>query len=159
MENENQNKDIKKINASNEEIETTKAMVDEIYNTHKESESFYKRSYCDELIYTEGVKDFQEKLGACWVVDLIISYIPTVFQTSLKEDDGFFVTTISVDEKNRAEFEIFREGYVNNRYDEHICVVRKSLGHTGLIHYDYKFYLIMTNTQPAQYTLLLPGEY
>jgi len=134
-------------------------LVDEIYSAHTGSECFYKRNYCDELIYTEGIKDFQERLKAYWVVDLIISYIPTVFQTSLKEDDGFFVVTISTDKKNRAKFEIFREGYVNNQYDKHICVVRKSFSFVDLIHYDYKFYLIMTNTQPAQYTLLLPGEY
>ncbi len=146
-------------NKSIQDIKITKSLVDKIYSTNTGSEIFYKRNYCDELIYTEGVMDFQKKLNTYWVIDLIISYLPTVIKTSIKEDDGFFVVEIRVDKKNSGVFEIFREGFKNGKYDEHICVVRQRLNKVDLIPYNYKFYLIMTNLKPVQYTLLLPSEY
>lgn len=49
----------------------------QVYSRNYGSERLYKRSYCNSLLYTEGVMDFQKTLNAYWVVDNMVSYIPT----------------------------------------------------------------------------------
>ena len=58
------------------------ATVKEIYNRNYGSENYYKRSYCDSLIYTEGIMDFQKTLNANWLVDNIIYHLPKIIETS-----------------------------------------------------------------------------
>lgn len=134
--------------------------VEEIYSRNYGSESYYRRCYCENLIYTEGIMDFQKSLNAFWLVECVISHLPKILETFKAADDGFFVATIKVDEKqNSGVFEVFREGYVNGEYNEHITVLTQSIPDIDLPEYDYKFYLILTSAEPIIFTLLLTGEY
>lgn len=135
-------------------------IVDKIFNRHNGSESFYRRSYCEQLIYTEGILDFQQTLNAYWYVDCIINNLPKIIFTAKAVDDGFFIVKIKVNsKKNNGLLEIYREGYVNNVYNEHITVFKQRIPDIDLPKYDYKFYLVWTNVDPIVFTLLLPSEY
>ena len=137
-----------------------KEFITEIYNRHTGSVQFYRRSYCEHLIYTEGILDFQKTLNAFWFVDCIISNLPQIIFTAKAVDDGFFIVKIKVNKKeNNGILEIYREGYVNNKYSEHITAFKQIIPDIDLIPYDYKFYLILTNIEPVIFTLLLPSEY
>ena len=103
--------------------------------------------------------DFQKTLNACWLIDLVIQHLPTIIKTTKAVDDGFFVAKISVKENNSGYFEIYREGYVDNEYKEHITVVKQEIPFIDLPKYDYKFFLIVSNWEPLTYTLLLTSEY
>ena len=135
------------------------SIVQDIYHRNYGSEKFYKRDYYDKLIYTEGIMDFQKTLNACWLVDLVIQHLPTVIKTTEAVDDGFFVAKIKVNENNSGYFEIYREGYVDNEYKEHITVVKDEIPFIDLPTYDYKFFLIVSNWEPLTYTFLLTSEY
>ena len=135
-----------------------KNLVAEIFNRNFGSETFYHRDYYKNLIYTEGVMDFQKTLSATWFVDYVISVMPTVIDVSTNENDGFFVVTLTNKNKN-WEFEIFREGYVGNDYNDHITVVKHICEDINLPIYDYKFFLILSGTEQKIFTLLLPNEY
>ena len=136
-----------------------KNTAEEIYSRNYGSEQFFKRDYYDELFYTEGIMDFQKTLNAYWVVDTVISYMPKVIKTSKTEDDGFFVVTIKINADNRGIFEIYREGWINNKYNEHITVVKQEIPYIDLPIYDYKFYLILSQVEPIRFTLMLTSEY
>ena len=103
--------------------------------------------------------DFQETLNANWLVDNIIYHLPKIMETYKAVDDGFFVVKIKVKNDSSGHFEIFREGYVNGKYDEHITVIKQKLPFIDLPIYDYKFYLILSNLEPIMFTFLLTSEY
>lgn len=73
-----------------------KQIIDNIYCRHIGSGKFYKRSYCNNLIYTEGIMDFQLKLQAFWLIDKIISHLPKIIQNYKLTEDGFFIVKINV---------------------------------------------------------------
>ena len=133
--------------------------VKEIYSRNYGSEKFYKRSYCESLIYTEGIMDFQQTLNATWLVDNIIYHLPKIIETYKAVDDGFFVVKIKVKNNSSGYVEIYREGYVNNEYNDHITVVKQKLPYIDLPTYEYKFYLILSQVEPIIFTLLLTSEY
>ena len=83
-----------------------------------------------------------------------------VIDTYKTSNDGFFVITIKFDKKKNCFLEIFREGYIEGEYCEHISVLKEQVYTTNLpIYDDYKFYLILSNPNPIQFTLLLTTEY
>ena len=136
-----------------------KQIIDNIYCRNIGSEKFYKRPYCNNLVYTEGIMDFQQTLRAFWTVDIIISHLPKIIQKYQSSGDGFFVATISVTTNNSAKLEIFREGYVDKKHNEHITVITQDIPFTDLPVYDYKFYLILSSYDPVIFTFMLPNEY
>lgn len=136
-----------------------KQIIDNIYCRNIGSEKFYKRPYCNNLVYTEGIMDFQQTLRAFWTVDIIISHLPKIIQEYQSSGDGFFIATISVTTNNSAKLEIFREGYVDKKYNEHITVITQDIPFTDLPVYDYKFYLILSSYDPVIFTFMLPNEY
>lgn len=136
-----------------------KNTVQKIYSRNFGSENFYKRSYCNNLIYTEGIMDFQKTLNAFWLVDYMISLMSKIIKTYKAVNDGFFVVNIkNISSKRQTIFEIFREGYIEGKYNEHITVFKETIN-CELPEYDYKFYLILSNIEPITFTLLLPSEY
>ena len=142
----------------------TKEMVESIYLRNYGTQEYYKRSYCDNLIYTEGIKDFQISLNTFWIVDWYISHIRKIIKITKAVDDGFFVGTIKIKNNNTATFEIFREGYItkNNKkeYNNHITIIKEKFNNVDLPKYDYKFYLILTKVEPIfEYCLMLTSEY
>lgn len=141
-------------------MEFKKETVEQIYLRNNGSQTFYKRNHCNSLIYTEGIMDFQKTLNAFWIVECTISHLPKIYETSQAVDDSFFVIQIKVDEKtNTGVFEVYREGYVDNKYQDHLTVLKQTIPDIDLPDYDYKFYLIQTNKDPIIFTLLLVGEY
>ena len=66
---------------------------------------------------------------------------------------------IKVKNDSSGYVEIYREGYVNGEYDEHITVIKQELPFIDLPIYDYKFYLILSNLEPIMFTFLLTSEY
>lgn len=127
-----------------------KQIIDNIYCRHIGSEKFYKRSYCDNLIYTEGIIDFQVKLQAFWLIDNIISHLPKIIKNYKSTGDGFFIVKINVKTDKSATLKIVREN---------ITVIKQNIPFVDLSEYDYKFYLILSCFKPITFTLLLPNEY
>ena len=103
--------------------------------------------------------DFQRTLNAFWFVDNIISYMPTVIQTFRQSTDPFYIIKMKVEEDKSGYIEIYREGYVNNKYSEHIQVIKQKIPYINLPTYEYKFYLALSFREPILFTLLLTSEY
>ncbi len=138
--------------------------VKEIYSRNYGSERLYKRSYCFNLLYTEGIMDFQKALNACWVVDNVISYMPKIINAYKDNEFTFFVVEISLNKQQQGYMEVYTENYVQGIYDEHISIVKQDIPFIDLpINEDeeitsYKFFLELSALQPITYTLLLPPE-
>lgn len=140
-------------------------IVEEIYNRNFGSEITYKRDYFNQLTYTVGMKDFADTLEAHWFIDTIISHLSTVIKDSATTEDYFYVVELVVKSNNEATLDIFREGYIDNEYQEHILVATQKIPYVDLPVEageeltTYKFYLIKTAEAPAKFMLLLPKEY
>lgn len=132
-----------------------KQIIDNIYCRNIGSEKFYKRPYCNNLVYTEGIMDFQQTLQAFWIVDTIISHLPKIIQEYQSSGDGFFIVKINVKADKSAMLKIVQEDI----YQEYITILRQYIPFVNLIEYDYKFYLILSCLKPITFTLLLPNEY
>ena len=139
--------------------------VKEIYSRNFGSMQLFKRNYFDKLVYTEGIMDFQNTLNAFWVVDNVISYMPKVLKTFKETEDTFYVIEIALKQDKKGYMEIYHEGYIGNDYYEHITVIKQDIPFIDLpLNPDddittCKFYLVLSNYEPLQFTLMLPSEY
>ena len=109
--------------------------------------------------------DFQQTLNAYWVVDNVISYMPEILKCFKETEDTFYVIEICLNKERKGYMGIYHEGYLGNDYHEHITVIKQDIPYIDLpVKADenlttYKFYLILSNYEPVQFTLLLPQEY
>ena len=140
--------------------------VQMIYYRNTGTTRYFQRPYYSNLLYTDGVMDFQESLEAYWLVDTVISYMPTILECFNKTEDGFFVVEILIDKNNQGKIEIYREGInQNGDYDEHIVVISQEIPFVDLpiaknmSITSYKMYLQLGNYTPLQFVLMLPTEY
>lgn len=140
--------------------------VQELYSNCYSSDALYKRQYSNSLIYTQGIKQFQDKLQACWLIDTLLSYMPVINRVFKETKDTFYVVSVSVKGNNSGYFEVYHEGYVGNDYNEHISIAKQDIPYINLPlnpdakdNTQYKFFLILNSENPIQYTLLLPSEY
>ena len=139
--------------------------VNDIFSRNFGSETLYKRNYCNNLLYTEGILDFAQTLDAHWLIDTVISYIPEVLKVYETEEESFFVVEIAVDKKHQGYFEIYHEGWIGNDYHECITVAKQMIPFIDLPTKDdeeitsYKFFLELSSVNPVIYTLLLTSEY
>lgn len=139
--------------------------VKEIYGRNYGSMQLFKRDYCNQLVYTEGVMDFQKTLNAFWIVDNVISYMPKVLKTFKETEDTFYVVEIALKQDHSAYMEVYHEGYLGDNYHEHISVAYQRIPFVDLPTIvdeeitTYKFYLSLYNYNPLQFMLLLPSEY
>ena len=133
--------------------------IQDIYNRNFGSEHFYYRNHCKNLIYTDGIMDFQKTLNAYWIVDWVIANLKIIIDRYKTTGDRFFVITITFDKKEMCYIEIYREGYIEKEYCEHITILKDNLFFSNIPVFDYKFYLILSNPKPIQFTLLLTSEY
>ncbi|MBP3820487.1 hypothetical protein J6G99_02450 [bacterium] len=137
----------------------------QVYSRNYGSERLYKRSYCNSLLYTEGVMDFQKTLDAFWVIDNVVSYMPTILKAYQEHEYTFFVVEIAVNQKQQGYMEVFTEDYVEGEYDEHISIVKQEIPFIDLptkVDDDittYRFFLELSALEPVTYTLLLPSEH
>ncbi|MCM1266019.1 MAG: hypothetical protein NC200_07455 [Candidatus Gastranaerophilales bacterium] len=138
--------------------------VKEIYGRNYGSMQLFKRDYFNQLVYTEGVLDFQKTLNAYWLVDNVISYIPKVLKTFKETEDTFYVIEIALKQDKSGYMEIYHEGYLGDNYHEHISVAYQRIPFIDLPTIvdkeitTYKFYLSLHNYSPIQFMLLLPSE-
>ena len=139
--------------------------VNKVFSRNFGSETLYKRNYCNNLLYTEGILDFAQTLDAHWLIDTVISYIPEVLKVYETEEESFFVVEITVDKKHQGYFEIYHEGWVGNDYHECITVAKQIIPFIDLPTKDdeeittYKFFLELSSVNPIVYTLLLSSEH
>ena len=139
--------------------------VQQIYNRNYGSMQLFKRPFFNQLVYTEGVMDFQQTLNAYWVVDTVISYMPEIFKCLKEMEDTFYVVEICLNKERKGYMEVYHEGYLGNDYHEHLTVIKQDIPYIDLpVKADkdvttYKFYFILSNYEPVQFTLLLPQEY
>ena len=139
--------------------------VKEIYNNNFSSERFYKRKDYPNLVYTDRVMDFVEVLNVHLVVDNVISYMQQVIKEFKESKDTFFVVKITLNQEKKGYMEVYREGFIGNDYHEHITVIKQDIPFIDLpLNPDdeittCKFYLILSNYEPLQFTFMLPPEY
>ena len=139
--------------------------VKQVYSRNYGSERLYKRSYCNSLLYTEGVMDFQQTLDAFWTVDNMVSYMPKILQAYKEHEYTFFIVEIALNQKQEGYMEVYTEDYVEGEYDEHISIVKQDISFIDLpTNPDeeittYRFFLELSSIEPEIYTLLLPSEH
>lgn len=98
-------------------------------------------------------------------VDIQVLDMPEILKCFKETEDTFYVIEICLDKERNGYMEVFHEGYVNNKYNEHITVIKQDIPYIDLpIKSDeevtaYKFYLTLSNYETVQFTLLLPSEY
>ncbi len=137
----------------------------QVYSRNFGSEKFYKRNRYNNLIYTEGMMDFQTSLNAYWVIDNIISYMPVILKAYREAEYSFLIVEIVVNQENKGYMEVYTEGYINSIYNKHITIIKQSLEYIDLpIKVDdefttYKLYLQLSSLEPIIFTLMLPTEY
>ncbi len=143
----------------------TYSTAKEIYSRNYGSERLYKRSYCFNLLYTEGVMDFQKTLNACWVVDNVISYMPKILEAYNDNEFTFFVVEITLNKQQQGYMEVFTDDYVQGIYNEHISIVKQDIPFIDLPTRtddeitSYKFFLELSSINPVIYTMLLTSEH
>ncbi len=139
--------------------------VKQVYSRNFGSMQLFKRPYCNQLLYTEGVMDFQKTLNAFWVVDNMVSYMPKILKTYQEHEYTFFVVEIAINQDKQGYMEVFTEDEVNGIYDEHISIVKQDIPFIDLPTKEddeittYRFFLELSAIDPVTYTLLLPGEH
>lgn len=139
--------------------------VKQVYGRNFGSERLYKRAYCNSLLYTEGLYDFQRTLNAYWVVDNMVSYMPKILKAYQEHEYTFFVVEIAVNQNKQGYMEVFTEDEVNGIYDEHISIVKQDISFIDLPTKadeditTYRFFLELSSVEPVKYTLLLTGEH
>ena len=139
--------------------------VKQIYGRNYGSERLYKREYCNSLLYTEGLYDFQKTLNAYWVIDNVVSYMPKVLQAYKEHEFTFFVVEIALNQKQQGYMEVFTEDYIEGKYNEHISIVKQDIPLIDLpTKVDeeittYRFFLELSSIEPVIYTLLLTSEH
>ena len=139
--------------------------VKNVFSRNFDSETLYKRCYCNNLFYTEGILDFTQTLDAYWLIDTVISYMSEILKVYETEEESFFVVEVAVDKKHQGYFEIYREGWIGNDYYECITVAKQMIPYIDLPTKDneevttYKFFLELASINPVIYTLLLSSEH
>ena len=143
----------------------TYATVLEIYNNNIGSEHLYKRDCCPSMVYTDGVMDFAEVLGSHWLIDMVYSYMDKVVENYNKTKDYFYVIKVAVKQNHQGYFEIYHEGYINGKYNEHIPVVKQKIPYIDLPTEvdkkttEYKFFLELSSDKPLRFVFMLPREH
>lgn len=139
--------------------------VKEIYGRNYGSERLFKREYFNQLLYTEGLMDFQKTLNAFWVIDNMISYMPKILQAYKEQDYTFFVVEIALNQRQQGYMEVYTEDYIEGIYLEHISIIKQDIPFIDLpTKVDdeittYRFFLELSALEPVTYTLLLPSEH
>ena len=139
--------------------------VKQIYDRNYGSERLYKRPYCNNLNYTEGIMDFQQTLNAYWIVENVVSYMPKVLQAYNENEFTFFIVEIALNQEQQGYMEVYTEDFLNGIYNEHISITKQELSFIDLptkIDKEittYRFFLELSSLEPVKFTLLLPSEH
>ena len=142
----------------------TYSIVEKIYNRNYGSDRLFKRPYCQNLNYTQGVFDFQKTLNAFWVVDNMVSYMPTILKSYEENEFEFYVVEICLNQNHQGYMEVYTEGYDEDEYKDHIQVLKQEIPYIDLPLSEnkitrYKFFLSLSAVEPTKFTFYLPSEY
>jgi hypothetical protein len=142
----------------------TYSTVEKIYNRNYGSDRLFKRPYCQNLNYTQGVFDFQKTLNAFWVVDNMVSYMPTILKSYEENEFEFYVVEICLNQNHQGYMEVYTEGYDEDEYKDHIQVLKQEIPYIDLPLSEnkitrYKFFLSLSAVEPTKFTFYLPSEY
>jgi len=142
----------------------TYSTVEKIYNRNYGSDRLFKRPYCQSLNYTQGVFDFQKTLNAFWVVDNMVSYMPTILKSYEENEFEFYVVEICLNQNHQGYMEVYTEGYDEDEYKDHIQVLKQEIPYIDLPLSEnkitrYKFFLSLSAVEPTKFTFYLPSEY
>ena len=142
----------------------TYSTVEKIYNRNHGSDRLFKRPYCQSLNYTQGVFDFQKTLNAFWVVDNMVSYMPTILKSYEENEFEFYVVEICLNQNHQGYMEVYTEGYDGDEYKDHIQVLKQEIPYIDLPLSEnkitrYKFFLPLSAVEPTKFTFYLPSEY
>ena len=66
----------------------------DIYNRNHGTTQYFKRPYNGNLLYTDGIMDFQKSLEAFWIVDNVISYMPKILERFRKYESTYYTMVI-----------------------------------------------------------------
>ena len=138
--------------------------VEKIYSRNYGSDRLFKRPYCQCLNYTQGIFDFQKTLDAFWIVDNMVSYMPTIMKSYEEKGFEFYVVEIVLNKDHQGYMEVFTEGYVGNDYKEHIEIIKQEIPYidlpvNGNETTTYKFFLSLSALEPIKFTFCLTSEY
>lgn len=139
--------------------------VQEIYYRNHGTTQYFKRPYSDNLLYTDGVMDFQRSLEAYWVVDNVISYLPKILERFRKYESTYYTVEIVLNQEYSGYMEVYAEDYNDNGdFDEHITLIKQDIPLIDLPFNEddeltsYKMYLRILSYEKEQFVLLLPTE-
>ncbi len=139
--------------------------VQEIYYRNHGTTQYFKRGYCNNLFYTDGVMDFQRSLDAYWVVDNVISYMPKVLKRFREYESTYYTVEIVLNREYMGYMEVYAEDYNDNGdFDEHITIIKQNIPFIDLPYNEdeeltsYKMYLRILSYEKEQFVLLLPSE-
>lgn len=138
----------------------TAEVVNEVLNSSIGTTTWYKRGFCNTLIYTDGVMAFQQTCDAHWLVDVVVSYMPVIMRDYLQTSNSFYIVSLAVDGNNEGTFTITKEEY-NSESNDFInkVVVSQVIPYVDLPEVDIKFYLELANLEPIQFCLLCCSEH
>ncbi len=139
--------------------------VQEIYYRNHGTTQYFKRGYCDNLFYTDGVMDVQHSLEAYWVVDNVISYMPKILERFRRYESTYYTVEIVLNKEYSGYMEVYAEDYNDNGdFDEHITIIKQDIPFIDLPFNEdeeltsYKMYLRILSYEKEQFVLLLPTE-
>ncbi|DAB11904.1 TPA: hypothetical protein CPT91_05025 [Candidatus Gastranaerophilales bacterium HUM_16] len=137
----------------------------EIYYRNHGTTQYFKRVYCNNLFYTDGVMDFQRSLETYWIVDNVISYMPKILERFRKYESTYYTVDIVLNKEYSGFMEVYAEDYNDNGdFDEHITIIKQDIPFIDLPYNEdeeltsYKMYLRILSYEKEQFVLLLPTE-
>ncbi|DAA84445.1 TPA: hypothetical protein CPT90_05690 [Candidatus Gastranaerophilales bacterium HUM_3] len=137
----------------------------DIYNRNHGTTQYFKRPYNGNLLYTDGIMDFQKSLEAFWIVDNVISYMPKILERFRKYESTYYTIEIVLNKEYSGYMEVYAEDYNDNSdFDEHITIIKQEIPFIDLPYNEeeeltsYKMYLRILSYEKEQFVLLLPTE-
>ena len=134
----------------------TREEIDEVMSSSIGTENYYKRDYCEQLVYTDGVMYAQKKLGIYWLVDTLISYMPKIIEDNEKSDEWLYNVKLAVYADHTALLKITREIETSS---EPFTVIEQKIAYTDLPECVVRFYLERAISQNRTFCLLCPSEH
>lgn len=142
-----------------EQTKITNEYVQEVCGSSWGTSSYYKRSGIAGFVYTDGVMHVQTQLNAYWLVDMIVSYIPTVIKDFKNTKNTFYTVQLDVNEDSTADFTINKEGYDKDDNYIDIPIVVQHVPYTDLPKTQIKMFLELANYNPITFCALMPTEH
>jgi len=124
-------------------------ILDEL-SQHCGTGNYYRHALTRRLLFTDGIFDMADRLGAYWLVDLVASYVAT---RDLPAMTFWELRRLSPDAVNDAVIEARED-------TGRPCIVRQLIPFTDFpVEVDETFSVWLQSTGDGRYVLMLPSEY